>query len=83
MSKEEWSQEKEDRLADLENFLEYAKTAVPWMVDTLVHATDQVHPGLYSPELEHAILLKKEQNSYRRPKWNCTKRIARRNLSSW
>lgn len=44
------------RLADLETFLENAKIAVPWMVDTLKRATDDLH-GCYSDHLNHAIEL--------------------------
>ena len=58
MSKEEWSQEKEDRLAELEEFLTQCHLAVLWMVNMLVCATDQIHEGLYSPELKHAMMLK-------------------------
>ena len=35
--------------------LEQVKIAVPWMVKTLRHATDELHEGNYSDELKHAI----------------------------
>lgn len=44
-----------ERLALLEAFLIHAKIAVPWMVKTLTHATDEIHNGMYSDELKHAI----------------------------
>ncbi len=46
-----------------DEILEQVKIAVPWMVKTLRHATDELHEGNYSDELKHAIaveeLLKK------------------------
>ncbi len=35
--------------------LEQVKIALPWMVKTLRHATDELHEGNYSDELKHAI----------------------------
>ena len=42
----------------LEDFVEQAKIAVPWMVATLKHATDELHEGNYSDELKHAMALR-------------------------
>ncbi len=41
----------------LEDFIEQAKIAVPWMVKTFVHAPDELN-GNYSDELKHAIALR-------------------------
>ena len=41
----------------VDDIVEQAKIAVPWMVKTLRHATDELHEGNYSPELKHAIAL--------------------------
>ncbi len=53
----------EEELELLKEVVNQCKIAVPWMVKTLVHATDQVHDGMYSDELKHAMavddLLKK------------------------
>ena len=53
----------DERLELLEATILRAKLAVPWMVKTLRHATDELHEGNYSDELKHAIaveeLLKK------------------------
>ena len=38
-----------------DEILEQVKIAVPWMVKTLRHATDELHEGNYSDELKHAI----------------------------
>ncbi len=46
-----------DRLALVEEVLEQVKIAVPWMVKTLTHATDELHEGNYSDELKHAIAI--------------------------
>ena len=35
--------------------LKQVKIALPWMVKTLRHATDELHEGNYSDELKHAI----------------------------
>lgn len=50
------SKEEHERLAQLEAFLLNAKIALPWMVGTLKHATDE-QQGCYSNELKHAIEL--------------------------
>jgi len=47
-----------ERLELLEQVVMQAKIAVPWMVKTLVHATDELHEGNYSDQLKHAISLK-------------------------
>lgn len=41
----------------IEDIVEQAKIAVPWMVKTLRHATDELHEGNYSDHLKHAIAL--------------------------
>ncbi len=51
------TKEEHERLALLEALLLHAKIAVPWMVRTLTHATDEIHVGMYSDELKHAIEL--------------------------
>jgi len=48
----------EERLQLLEDVVKQAKIALPWMVETLVHATDELHEGNYSPELKHAMALR-------------------------
>ncbi len=48
----------EEELELLKEVLEQVKIAVPWMVKTLVHATDELHEGNYSDELKHAIAVK-------------------------
>ncbi len=53
----------EEELELLKEVITQCKIAVPWMVKTLTHATDEIHNGMYSDELKHAIavddLLKK------------------------
>ncbi len=47
-----------EQLELLQEVLEQVKIAVPWMVKTLTHATDELHEGNYSDELKHAIAVK-------------------------
>lgn len=44
------------RLQLLEDAIVQLKIFVPWAVKTLVHATDQVHDGMYSDDLKHGML---------------------------
>ncbi len=53
MSKEQTN--KDERLELLENAIAQCKIAVPWMVKSLRHDTDELHEGNYSDELKHAI----------------------------
>ena len=50
------TKEEHERLALLEALLLHAKIAVPWMVNTLRHATEELN-GCYSDELKHSIEL--------------------------
>ena len=47
-----------EQLEFLQEVLVQVKIAVPWMVKTLRHATDELHEGNYSDELKHAISVK-------------------------
>ena len=38
-----------------DDIIKQVKIAIPWMVKTLVHATDELHEGNYSDELKHAM----------------------------